>query len=329
MGVPNDVLALVALEDFEVEWDRRLEACQGDSAKLERVQLEKDLSKDAVMRAALGEEDFKRWDTKHMLWEAMSTPVDVAPQEAESIYALKKRLQQQQLEFEQALLNGTMDRAQVLAAVQQSYADYNQALKAVLGDERYAKSQQLDDNFVAGNLRYELASVNPTDAQFQALFQADKQWNKTLGQLNPGAPDYLDSFKAANEARDQEYERILGHDAFHDLREHEDTGYVQMKKYADLWELNDAKIDSVYDTMKTYRKAVGDYQAQVQALQRLGQNVNWNAVNDYLQKLAGQTQQALQSSVGAGSFDRLQRNGVLRWAGPGFRPTYGGATPQH
>lgn len=327
LGVPNDVLALVAMADFDDEWDDRFAACWGDPAKMERVQLEKDMSKDAAMRAALGAAGFRQWDTKTMLWEAMSTPVDVTPAEAESIYALKKNLQQRQFALALAQMNGTMDRAQVIAAVQASYADYNQELKALLGEQRYAKSQQLDDDFMAANLRSEVAGLNPSDAQFQALFTADKQWNKALGALNPGAPNYLDQFKAVNEARDAEYERILGPDAFHHLREGEDAAVVQMKKYENLWGLDEAKIDSVYDTMNGYRKAVGDYQLQVQALQRQGQNVDWGAVNAQLQQMTKQVQQSLQAQVGQESFNRLQRNAVLRWAGPGFRPSYG-ATPQ-
>jgi hypothetical protein len=327
LGVPNDVLALVALEDFETEWDGHFAACWGNAAEMERVQLEKDLSKDAAMRAALGEEGFKRWDTKTMLWEAMSTPVDVTPGESESIYRLKKNLQQRQFALEQARINGTMDQAQVIAAVQKSYADYNQELKAVLGEERYAKSQQLDDDFVAGNLRYELANLHPTESQFQELFQADKQWNSSLAQLNPGSPDYLEQFKAVNEARDAKYEQVLGRDAFRNLREQEDATYTQMKKYQDLWGLDDGKIDYVYDTMNRYRKAVGDYQVQVRALQSRGQDIDWSAVNNHLQQLTGSTQQALQQVVGKDSFSSLQRNAVLRWAGAGFRPTYGGTTP--
>jgi len=328
MGVPNDLLALVALEDFESGWDGRFAACWGDPAKMERVQLEKDLSQDAAMRAALGEEGFKQWDTKTMLWEAMSTPVDVTPGEAESIYALKKNLQQRQFALEEAQIDGTMDRAEVIAAVQKLYAEYNQQLKAVLGDDRYAKSQQLDDDFVAGNLRYELMNLHPSDTQFQDIFRADKQWNNTLAALNPGAPDYLEQFKAANDARDQKYEQALGTEAFHKLREQEDTGYIQMKKYENLWNLDDNKIDYVYNTMNQYRKTVGDYQIQVRALQSRGQDIDWTAVNQYLQRLTGQTQQALQNTVGKDSFTSLQRNSVLRWAGAGFRPTYDGTPAQ-
>jgi hypothetical protein len=320
MGAPNDVLALVALEDFEAQWDNRFEECWGDMDKMGAIQLAKDLSKDAEMRAALGEDGFKQWDTKNMLWEAMSTAVDVTPSEAETIRGLKKKLQQRQLEVEQGRLNGTIDRAGMSDAVNKAYAEYNHELKTVLGDERYAKSQQLDDAFTSDNLRYQLAKANPNESQFQELFKIEKDWNKSLSGLDPDSLDYLEKFKALNEARDRDYERILGSDAVQTLRKQEDTSYTQMKKYENLWGLDDGKIDYVYDAMKQYRKRVGDYQIEVRARQAQGERVDWDAVNGNLQQLAGQTQRALQNYVGDASFDRLRRNGVLRWAGAGFQP---------
>lgn len=328
LGVPNDVLALVAYEDFEVEWDKKFDACQGNSEKLDRVQLQKDMGKDAAMRAALGEDGFKQWDTKTMLWEAMSTAVDVTPAEADSIYALKKKLQQRQFELDQARMNGTMDPAQVIQATKESFAEYNNQLKAVLGDERYAKSQQLDDGFLADNLHYELAQFNPSDSQYQALMKVEKDWNKSFAELDQSSPDYLQKFKALNEQRDKEYEQVLGSTALYALREQEDPSYIQMKKYGNIWGLNDANIDNVYIAMNQYRKAVGDYQIQIQQLQSSGQNVDWNAVNNNLKQLAAQTQDALRSSVGENSFNKLQQNAVLRWAGSGFRPVYGATVPR-
>ncbi|HLX71109.1 MAG TPA: hypothetical protein VKV04_15895, partial [Verrucomicrobiae bacterium] len=156
MGVPNDALALVARVDFEVQWESRFKACQGDRDKLAAVQLEMDVNKDAEMRAALGEAGFKQWDQKSMLWEAMSAEVEVTASETDAIYALKKKLQQRRLELEQASVNGTMDGAEINNEQDKAYFEYNQQLKAVLGEDRYAKSQQLDGAFAAGNLRYTL-----------------------------------------------------------------------------------------------------------------------------------------------------------------------------
>jgi len=310
MGVPNDTLALVARVDFEVTWESRFAACGVDRNKLAAVQLDMDLNKDAEMRAALGEDGFKRWDVKNMLWEAMSTAVAVTPSESDAIYASKKKLQQRELELEQAKVNGTMDDAAINDAEDKVYSEYNQQLKAVLGDERYAKSQQLDDAFSAGNLRYTLAKngVNPDDAQFQQLFKVEQDWNRAQLKLDPTSPDYSAQLKALNDAHDQQYQQVLGADAYATFQKEQDPGYTQMKKYETLWGLDDTKADYVYNTMKSYEKSVQDLQAGTSALQAQGQNVDWDGVNKRVQQLTDQTGQTLQNYLGEDSFNKLQRN---------------------
>ena len=318
MGVPNDTLALVARVDFEMEWEARFDACGVDRDKLAAVQLDMDMSKDAEMRAALGEEGFKRWDQKNMLWEAMSTAVAVSPSESDAIYASKKKLQQRELELEQAKVKGTMDDAAINAAEDKAYSEYNQELKAVLGDERYAKSQQLDDAFAAGNLRYTLTrnGVNPDDSQFQQLFKAEQNFNQSQSKLDPSSPDYAAQFKALNDARDQQYRQVLGDGAYDTFQKEQDPGYAQMKKYETLWGLDDSKADYVYNTMKSYEKTMQDYQARASALQAQGQKVDWDAVNRHLQQLTDQTGQTLQTYLGQDSFNKLQRNHLFL-----FKPT--------
>lgn len=313
MGVPNDVLALVARVDFEVQWDSRFDECQNDRDKLAAVQLQMDLNKDAEMRAALGEAGFRQWDQKNMLWEAMSTEVDVSASESAAIYDLKKKLQQRLLDLEQAGVKKTMDGAEINDGYDKAYAEYNQQLKALLGDDRYAKSQQLDDAFKTDLLRHELAGVSPSDSQFQELLKAQQQWDKAQSQLDPTSADYAAQFKALNDARDQEYQQVLGTNAFATYQKQQDSDYTEMKKYETLWGLDDSKIDYVYDTMKQYEKSVQDYQAQVSALQARGQNVAYDTVNGTLQQLASQTQQALQNYLGQDSFNKLQRNQILKF----------------
>ena len=105
-----------------------------------------------------------------------------------------------------------------------------------------------------------------------------------------------------NDARDQEYQRVLGTDAFNSLQEQQDPGYSQMKKYETLWGLDDSKIDYVYGTMNQYAKSVQDYQAQVSALQAQGQSVDWDAVNNYLQQLAATNPADTPKLPGPGQF---------------------------
>ncbi|SRR5579862_1774581 len=318
MGVPNDALALVARVDFEVQWESRFKACQGDRDKLAAVQLEMDVNKDAEMRAALGEAGFKQWDQKSMLWEAMSAEVEVTASETDAIYALKKKLQQRRLELEQASVNGTMDGAEINNEQDKAYFEYNQQLKAVLGEDRYAKSQQLDGAFAAGNLRYTLtkAGVNPDDSQFQELFKAEQELNKSQLKLDPSSENYAAQVKALGDARDQQYRQTLGAEAFDTLQKEQDPGYCQMKKYGTLWGLDDDKIDYVYNAMKKYEQGVQDYQTQANSLQAQGQKVDWDALNKSVQQLTDQTGQTLQSYLGQYSFNKLQRNRLFL-----FNPT--------
>ena len=318
MGVPNDVMALVARVDCDVAWERRFAECRGDMNKLAAVQLKMNMSRDAEMRAALGDEGYKQWDTKYKLWEAMSTEVPVTPAEAERIYSLKKKLQQSQFTVEQARLDGKMDDASISEAYDRTYADFYQQLKDVLGDERYAKSQQLDADFVAGNLKYTLASVNPSDEQFQQLFKIEEASKQSRLELDHQfendrtSPDYLAKVKALDEAHDLEYQRVLGENAFATLQKSQDPTYNDMKKYENLWGLDDGKVDQAYNTLKQYRNAVADYQAQVHSLQAAGQNIPLAAVNNNLMRLASEAQQTLQGSIGESSLTKLQRNRIFQ-----------------
>jgi hypothetical protein len=80
--------------------------------------------------------------------------------------------------------------------------------------------------------------------------------------------------------------------------------------------------------MKQYQKTVENYQTQLSVLQAQGQSADWVAVNNKLQQSAAQTQQSLQNYLGTDSFNKLQRNRLLRWAGLGFQPmSKNSATP--
>jgi hypothetical protein len=319
MGAPNDFLALVAKVDFEAQWDSRFDECKGDMDKLAAVQLAMNMNKDAEMRAALGEAGFRQWDQKTVLWEAMSTSVETTTSEAAAIYGLKKKLQQTQYDLEKARLNGTMDDAQINAASDKAYAEYFQQMKGLLGDDRYKKSQQLDDDFVAGNLRAQLAQVNPNDSQFQELFKAEQELNNSRLELDhqfesdPSSKEYQAQLKALNEARDQAYQHVLGSNAFYALQQQQDPGYTQMKKYADLWGLDDSKINYVYETLKNYEKSLQEYQAQLVVLQIQGQGVDLDTVRSHLQQVTDKTQQALQNYLGQEGFNKLQRNRVFQF----------------
>lgn len=326
LGAPNDLLARVALLDFQHEWEARFDACHGATDRLQQVQLEMELSKDTAMKAALGEGGFREWDQKCMLWEAMSTAVDVTPTEASAIYGLKKALQQRQHEVEQARLNGKMDDAQINQAYDQAYAQYYTQLKDVLGEQRYNRSQQLDDAFVADNLRSQLANLHPSEDQVRQLVEIEKAARQSRLELDRQfqddltSPAYQEKLNAMTEAQNLEYARVLGDEGYQAYQKAQDPHYAQMKKYETHWGLDDAKVDYVYGAMKDYAQQVDDIKAGVHAQQVGGQTVDWNGTQQKLQQLADAVQQRLQTTLGPASFDALQRNRVLQFVRVERRP---------
>jgi hypothetical protein len=318
-GVPNRILARVVQADFDEQWDRRVEECGGDADKLAALQIAKERDEEAEMRASLGEEGFKQWDQETMLREANLGKTQLTASEADSLYGMKKKLQQRRWDLEQARLKGEMDDAEINDAYDQAYSAFNQQMKALLGDERYAKSQGVDDGAAAANLRHDLAKLNPSDSQFQELLKAQQQWNERRSQLDqqfqddPSSAAYAEQIKALDAARDQDYQRVLGTNVFDTFQKEQDGGYSKMKRYESIWGLDDHKIDYVYGTMKYYEKSVQDYQVRARALEAQGQSVDWDAVNKNLKQFAEQTQQSLQNYLGQDRFDKMQRNGVFQF----------------
>jgi hypothetical protein len=322
-GVPNDVLARVVLSDLESGWQMRFEEAalnsHGDPDTMAALHHEQELDTDAQMRATLGDEGFKLWDQAHMLREANVGKVQLTASESDAIYDLKKKLQQRQWDLEQARLNGDMDEAEINDASDKAYSAFNQQMKALLGDARYAQSQGLGDDAAAANLHADLAKVNPSDSQFQDLLKSQQELDQRRSELdkkfqdNPSSPDYATQLKALDAARDQEYQRVLGTNVFDALQKEQDIGYSTMKKYENIWGLDDNKIDYAYGAIKYYEKSVEDYQSQARALEAQGQSVDWDAVNKNLQQFAQQTQQALQNYLGQDSFSKMQRNGVFQF----------------
>ncbi|MCX7721469.1 MAG: hypothetical protein N2379_00190 [Verrucomicrobiae bacterium] len=322
MGVPNDVLARVALADIEVAWEARFwdEARGADPFKMAALQLEFDMTKDAEMRAALGEAAFRQWDQARLLREAISGKVELTPAESDAIYGLMKKLQQRRLELEQARLKGEMDDAEINDAYEKAYAELHQQMRAILGEARYALSQGLDVDMDAARLQRELAKVPATQAQFQELLDIQRRLNDARAELDkqfeaePGSPVYAQKLAELEDARRREYERVLGQEAFEALQKQHDGRYLKMRKYAEAWGLDDTELEHVYAAIRYYEKSVAEYIAGVRGLEAQGARVDWAEVNRNLEQFGEQMQRALEGQLGQETFLKLKRNGILPFA---------------
>jgi hypothetical protein len=317
MGVPNKVLAQVVLKDLDQRWNKHAAEvslkCHGNPEIVAALQLEIERNMGAEMRAALGEEGFKEWDTENMRREVNRGRIELTPSETDAAYTMWKKLQERELELKESKLKGEMDEADANEAYAKDVSAAQLQLKALLGDERYAQAQGHGD--AAADLRQDVAKVNPNDFQFQQLLKAQQEWNDRRAELEKQSHDDLthaEQLKALESARDEEYRRVLGAELFDALQKGQDPGYSEMKKHENIWGLDDAKIDYVYGTMKYYEKSVDDYKSQARAIEAQGQNVDWNAVNVNLQQFTQQIQQGLQAYLGQASFDKMQRNGIFQ-----------------
>lgn len=320
-GVPNEVVARFVMAEIDAGWQKRFDETaldsHGNPDAMVALHLEQEKDTDAQMRAALGDAGFRQWDQARMLREANIGKIELTAVETDAIYDLKKKLQQRSWDLEQARVDGNMDEAEINDATDKAYSEFNQQMKTLLGDARFAKSQGSGNE--AANLQQDLAIVNPSDSQFQDLLKAQQQIDDRRSALdkqfqdNPSSPDYAAQLKALDDARTQEYQRVLGTNVFDALQKSQDIGYSKMKKYENIWGLDDGKIDYVYGTLKYYEKSVQDYQAQAKALESQGQSVDWDAAKKNLQQFAQQTQQSLQTYLGADSFNKMERNGVFQF----------------
>lgn len=323
MGVPTPVLARIVMANIDSEWTKRAAElsikCHGDPDTMAALQLKVDQSMDAEMRSALGEEGFREWDRANMMREANPGSVALTPDETETTYVTWKKLQTRELALKEARVNRTMDEADIADAYGQAVSEFNLELKSSLGDERYAKLQQTDTKTVADSLRREMAAAEPSEAQLQELLKAQQRLSEgrsALDQEFQGTASsslYADKIKQLTAARDSEYERILGPGTFDALQKTQDPGYAQMKKNQALWGLDDDSVENVYATMKLYAKTVQAYNAETKTREANGQQVNWEAANNSLEKFKSDTQASLRNSLGQERFDTLTRNNVFRF----------------
>ncbi len=324
-GVPDNILAGVVSTDFEARWDKRRRELQAkynrgelDDNAMSAFEQQHDVEQEKEMRAALGNDGFTRWDRDNKLSEFDLAKLNLTPTETDALYALKKDLTTKQRELEQEKASGQMDDADFNDKQTAIQKDYDDQLKTLLGQDRYASMQAPDDS----SLRRSLKNLNANDQQFQAVLEAQKQWNDRRAELERASETaqvqgqaYDEQMRAIDAARDAEYQRVLGTNGFDEFQKAQDANYQTLKRFATNWQLSDSDVDYVYRSLQYYQKSVQDYQQQAQALEQQGQQVDWSAVQTNIQQFSDQMGDTLQKYLGDDRFQKLKRNNLL--PGPG------------
>jgi len=321
-GVPDKVLAGLVVSDFEDRWERELGDMQRryhdgeiDADEMERFDANHDALQEQELKTALGNDGFLKWDKERVLRDVGS--LRLSSSEDDALYQLRKDLAQKQREAAQAHSRGDIDEADFDTAQAAAQKEYDEKLKTLLGADRYAAMQNPDQP-VKGDLARALKEVDATDAQFEALLSAQKQWNAQRAEVDRRSQtgsdqdgSYDEQIRAIDAARDAQYQRVLGTNGFDAFQKAQDSRYQTLQRYANAWQLSGGDVDHVYRALQYSNKAIDDYLQQARALEGRGEAVDWPKVEANIEQFSAQTQQNLRSYLGNDRFGKLQKNGVF------------------
>jgi hypothetical protein len=321
--VPEPLLARMVSADFEERWSQRQREMQEkfnrgdiDEVAMEEFNEQHDSEQENEMRATLGDAAFRKWDEDNVLREFDANKAKLSDTERDAMYDLKKKLARQQHDLTMRMQSGEIDAMECSQQQSAAQTEYDDAVKALLGQQRFIALQNGDDG-QAANLRRGLRAMNASDEQFQTLLDAQKKWNEQRAALDQEAQqgqDYASRLQAIDAARDQEYQNVLGTNGYAELQMQQDDRFQTMKHFSSAWQLSDSDISYLYHTLQYYEKTVQEYQRQAQALQKDGQPVDWKGVQNNLRQFAEQTMSGMQNYLGGDRFDRMKNNGILNLA---------------
>jgi hypothetical protein len=321
--ISEKVIADVAAANFEDRWhalalenQKKFDRGEIDQATLSRFDLQHDEEKEKQMRAALGDEGFRRWDQGRELADLERSGVQLSDDESGKLYDLRKNLARKQLELDKARLQGKLTDEDAATQSSALYTQYNQDLLKFLGDDRYAQMQNGGDTG-ASELTRNLDGINADDSQVSGMTAAQQQWNAQRNQLDiqmqkgeVTAEDYQKQMAALDTQRDQEYQKVLGTNGFAALQRNQSEQYQALKRLGPDVGFTSDDVNNLYAMLQDYQTEVSDYRDRAQQLQAQGQTIDWPAVDKALANYTQQTESALRAQLGD-KFDKLKRSNVM------------------
>jgi hypothetical protein len=323
-GVPNRVLASVVLTDFDRRWEqtqrklqRDFDAGEIDSETLMRAATQHDREMESELRQALGETGFRAWQKDRLLHEFTLAGVPMSEEESDRIYQLRRTDEEHRRRLGEAQRRGEIDSLELSSRLGALDSDYQAKLVGVLGEKRINEMNFSGDG-VEADVRRHLKRVDIPSGQVEEL--ADVQRARDIlqndlaahaGHNAEGDPAFEARRLAIDAARDQAFERILGSQSFAEWQKSRDPRFLNLRRYATAWQLNEAEVASVYASIQTQENRTRGYRLRALSAERQGVPTDWAAVQNQIDELAQQTEQSLRRALGDERFERLKRNEVL------------------
>ncbi|HXT13927.1 MAG TPA: hypothetical protein VN873_20420 [Candidatus Angelobacter sp.] len=321
--ISEKVIAEVAAVTFEDHWhalalenQKKFDRGEIDQTALTGFDLDHDEAREKEMRAALGDEAFRRWDQARELRDLDRSGVQLSADESDQLYELRKDLDRKRLELDKARHDGKLTDEDAASQSQALYTQYNQQLLKLLGNDRYAQMQNGGDTG-ASDLARNLKDLNVTDSQVSGMQTAEQNWNSQKNGLDVklqkgdiSAEDYAQQMKTLEAQRDADYQKVLGPDGFAQFQRDQSEQYQMLKRLGPGMGFTSDDVNNLYAMIQDYQTQVQDYRDRAQQLQNQGQSVDWSAVDKVLANYSQQTENALREELGD-KFDKLKRSNVM------------------
>jgi hypothetical protein len=321
--ISEKVIADVASANFEDRWhglalenQKKFDRGEIDSAALTGLDLEHDEERKKEMRAALGDEGFRHWDKTRELADLDRAGVQLSGDENDKVYDLRTDLDRKRLALDKARHDGKLTDEQAASQSEALYAQYNQDLLKLVGDDRYAQIQNGGDTGVS-QLKQNLRDITADDSQISGMQTAQQTWNSqrnTLDiKLQKGditAEDYQQQMKALDTQRNQDFQTVLGTNGFAQFQRDQSEQYQILKRLGPTLDFTSDDVNNLYGMMQDYQNAVRDYRERAEQLQKQGQTIDWSSVDKVLANYSQQTETALREQLGD-KFDKLKRSNAM------------------
>ena len=320
-GVPSAIIARIVMEKVAQKWtpleaqfERQYLNDEIDAARLGELHDERALEEDAELRAALGAE-YRTWHREYIVHNMNLGGLQPTEEQKEPLYVVEMDWRDRLHDLEVAKRKGRLDQAAFDAAFAQAEAEYKSKLAGIIGSERVFGEPA--DHDPGAPVRREFERLQLTDAQVNELAAVQKKWSdlrramgQSLDQTKTMDVAYDGDLQAIDRARDEEYRRILGDEAFTRWQRPVDR-YRALRNDAPAWGLDKSQVDRVYELIRSYDLAVATFEHQAQAREQSGQNVDWGAVDQSVALYTQQTEASLRAYLGNERFEKMKSQAMF------------------
>ena len=315
--IPRHVLVAAIQADFHANWDRREDDLrkQYTDGKIEvgdlaLFSLDREIALEATIREALGERAFREWDGKRKIFDIDTGALALGDDEANKLHSLRASTTERLRALERAKLKNEIGPADYDERHELAQADYEQALKDLIGSQRFNDAR---GSGLPAYLRRDLRGLGISEAQLAQIQNVEGTFGEGRADLHAAANSgAIDNVKldqendALNQLRDEQLHQILGEEAYSLYRRQQDPRYQTMNDFANTWQLTRQDVENVFQLFlandtETRRIKLADYAAGIPP----------DETEKKVSALQAKFHESINQTLSPEQLEKLRRNGII------------------